>query len=200
MAALALPASDLLRVVTITDRAGKPAWEKMFDWPRFGDADLGLGADSAARRNIWATQLDRTVADSDRPVLLVAHGAGCFATAWWARLTPKDYVSRVAGALLFKPLEGGAAGARRARSFASPRIALPFPSIVIGNDNDQGRSAEQIRAIAESWGSRLLEDGGSDDLLPGASKWRNAQRMIERLTASVVEQRMRAAEAFGLSQ
>ena len=39
-------------------------------------------------RNLWAARLDEAVRLTERPVILVAHGIGCFAVTWWARLSP----------------------------------------------------------------------------------------------------------------
>lgn len=152
-----------------------PAWNARLRWPSFGDQHVAL--DDGSRRGIWAAQLDAAVMRADRAVVLVAEGIGCHAASWWARLSPANYVSRVAGALLFDPPAEGA-GDREA--FASPQIALPFPSLVLAGDASLARG-ESI----DSWGSRLL-DGHRQregDLRP----WRSAQRLVERVTARVIE-------------
>lgn len=174
-----------LSIVTLGDRnVAAPAWETLFDWPRFGDAHVDLSADTTAQRNQWAAKLDAAVARADRAVLLVANGASCFATAWWARLTPRDYVSRVAGALLFVPADDrdGAAAAR----FASPRIALPFPSLVVTPDAGENE-ADRLSVLAAGWGSRLVESSRAQRRFPGAGAWRQAQRMIDSVAARVVD-------------
>lgn len=151
-----------------------PAWNARLRWPSFGDEHVAL--DHGDRRGIWAAQLDAAVMRADRAVVLVAEGIGCHAASWWARLSPATYVARVAGALLFDP---PAEGARDREAFASPAIALPFPSLVLAGD-----AATPGDAI-ESWGSRLI-DGHRQrhgDLRP----WRSAQRLVERVTAKVIE-------------
>jgi hypothetical protein len=125
-------------------------------------------------------------------VLLVADGANCLATAWWARLSPASYVSKVAGALLFAP-HGDAATAER---FASPRIALPFPSAIF--DGRSVQRAAEVRALAESWGSRVVEDGPARLDAPPSPAWQQAQAILMRLTAGVVERELRVAEALGV--
>lgn len=152
-----------------------PAWNARLRWPSFGDDHVAL--DRGDRRGIWAAQLDAAVMRADRAVVLVAEGIGCHAASWWARLTPHSYVSRVAGALLFDP---PAAGAGNREAFASPAVALPFPSLVLAGD-----AAAAPGDAIESWGSRLI-DGHRQrqgDLL----SWRSAQRLVERVTAKVVE-------------
>lgn len=174
-----------LSIVTLDDRGvSPPAWESMFAWPRFGDAHVDLAADTLAQRNQWAARLDMVVAQADRAVLLVANGASCFATAWWARLTPRDYVSRVAGALLFVPPDDH--DGRTAARFASPHIALPFPSVVVSHEAGQD-AADRLSGLAAGWGSRLVEGSRAARRFPGAGAWRQAHRMIDSVTARVVD-------------
>jgi hypothetical protein len=122
---------------------------------------------------------------------LVAQGASCFAAAWWARLSPSSYVSRVAGALFFNPFDDdGAAIADTLRKFNSPRSALPFPSILL----DGGPATERLRAVAGDWGSRLADARDLGQMRTAkAGPWRHAQRMIERYTANVVKRDIRTA-------
>jgi predicted alpha/beta hydrolase family esterase len=165
-----------------------PAWNARLRWPSHGDDHVAL--DSGERRGIWAAQLDAAVMRADRAVVLVAEGIGCHAASWWARLSPANYVSRVAGALLFDP---PAEGARDREPFASPAIALPFPSLVLA-----GNAAAAPGDAIDSWGSRLI-DGHRQrqgDLQP----WRSAQRLIGRVTAKVIErdvERIFALHAIG---
>jgi len=152
-----------------------PAWNARLRWPSHGDEHVAL--DSDERRGIWAAQLDAAVMRADRAVVLVAEGIGCHAASWWARLSPANYVSRVAGALLFDP---PAEGARDREAFASPAIALPFPSLVLA-----GNAAEVPGAAVESWGSRLID--GHRQREGDQRPWHSAQRLIGRVTAKVIE-------------
>ncbi|KAI1692950.1 serine hydrolase domain-containing protein [Ditylenchus destructor] len=102
-----------------------------------------------ANRSILAAQIDDAVLRADRAVLLVAEGLGCFAASWWARLSPSHYVERVAGALLFDPETAEESAARRDR-FASPRIALPFPSMVVA-DRLPGSDPADLSPLTQSW-------------------------------------------------
>lgn len=187
-AALAVPGP--LSVVTIAERGvALPAWRAMFDWPETGHSHVSFTSRTSQQRNASAAHLDDAVAQADRPVLLIAQGASCFAAAWWARLSPSSYVSRVAGALLFNPFDAdGAEIGDTLRKFNSPRSALPFPSILL----DGGPATERLRAIAGDWGSRLADARELGQLrVAKASPWRQAQRMIERYTLSVVARDVR---------
>ncbi|RYD65997.1 MAG: hypothetical protein EOP58_06380 [Sphingomonadales bacterium] len=110
MTSLALP-SDLFSVVTTAAPGSRaPAWKVLLDWPRYGDTHIDYAADTPGQRNIWAVRLDEAVLRADKPVLLIASGESCLAAAWWARLSPADYVAKVAGALLFAPRAGACPG------------------------------------------------------------------------------------------
>lgn len=167
---------DRFSIITIAAPGGSsPIWTQRLRWPSHGDEHVALDDDE--RRGIWATRLDAAVMRADRAVVLVAEGVGCHAASWWARLSPAGYVSRVAGALLFDPPVDGA---HNGRAFASPAIALPFPSLVLA-----GNAADAPAAAISGWGSRLIDGRRqrAGDLQP----WRSAQRLIERFTATVVD-------------
>jgi len=143
-------------------------------------AHLDEDGDSQSARNILAARLDRVVADAERRVMLVAEGTGCFAAAWWARLTPSSYVSRVAGALFYAPLTDRLAANTAQRHFASPHTPLPFPSLLL--DDREALSDGDVDALAIGWGSRpyaLIDDA--------AGPWTRARRMVTRFAARVVE-------------
>lgn len=175
MAGLAIAPSANFSIVTLFGR--EPAgWQSLL--PGAQATALDCAAGTRAERNLLAARLDQAVTGADRAVLLLAEGAGCLAAAWWARLSPEAYVSRVKGALFFAPSED-------APAFASPRIRLPFPSILL---DDSGRDAARLRALAESWGSGMEESG--DTLFT------RAQRAVERFTAGVVYRDLRQARGL----
>ncbi|WP_034161057.1 alpha/beta hydrolase [Sphingomonas sp. ERG5] len=196
MTAITLPASDLFSVITTGDRRHRSALWPLPDLFRAGDAHVDYAADTDAQRNLWAVRLDEAVRRAERPVLLVASGASCFAAAWWARLSPSYYVSQVAGALLFDPL-GHGGDAEVAERFASPHIALPFPSAIIGRDTRRD-SREPLHLLAEGWGGAILDMAADQDQLDAGGAWQQAHAFISRATARVVERRMRVADALGL--
>ena len=195
MGAAALAFPDNLSLVTL---AGPklPAWADLLQLPQRA-AHIAYKADTPSERNLLAARLDAEVSREDRAVLLVAEGPSCFATAWWARLSPASYVSRVAGALFFRPVEEEETANvdGPGHMFASPRTALPFPSIVLGADTARADLLPQIRTLARNWGSRVVVDRHSD---PGPL--RHTMRAIERFTLVIVENKVRAAQGLiGLS-
>ncbi len=144
MVAIALPYGP--RVLALADGSPPAAMADAID--RLRATLLPLGRATDADRNMLGARIDRFVGDGDAPVILLAHGAGCRAAAWWARLSPAHYVQRVAGAILVDP----AVEAGRDR-FASPSVALPFRSVTVDR---HGPAA--IAELAREWGSELLAE------------------------------------------
>ncbi|UZK70558.1 alpha/beta hydrolase [Sphingomonas sp. S1-29] len=160
--------------------------------PRF-DCQIALGAGSAAARSRFAYQLDAAVREADRSVLLIGAGVACSAIAWWARLSPRQYTSRVVGALFLAPEDGDRA-AREA--FLSPREKLGFPSVIVdrlASDAGHGHAA----AFADSWGSRMLTYVADEAPALGASTpWNWLGHTIRDWTGSVVEHDVRRAASL----
>ncbi len=166
---------DAPRVLALAEGAPPPVLAEAIE--RLRATLLPLGRDTGGERNLLGARIDRFVGDDDRRVILLAHGAGCRAAAWWARLSPAHYVQRVAGAILIDPV----AGAGRDR-FASPSVALPFRSVTV----DRTAPAE-IAALAREWGSELVADPEE------AARGRRLLRIIERLSGAVVAHDLRTA-------
>lgn len=133
---------------------------------------VAVRAETAAQRTVTAARIDYAILEADRAVLLVAEGIGCAAAAWWARLSPRSYVDRVAGALLVSPDQTTGKA-----SFASPRSALPFPSLVLG-------ATDAAQRLSREWGGRLI-----DGPVPARerSATRRFQSLILRFTGAIVE-------------
>ncbi|MEG8039874.1 alpha/beta hydrolase [Sphingomonas sp. LR60] len=180
-------------IVAISDaRQSEPTWRTMFGWPANDPRTIPIAARSRAERKIWAARVDQAVCAADRPVLLVADGIGCAASAWWGRLSPSDYVSKIAGALLFAPRGADVTRDGDTDLFASPTAPLPFPSVVISPQGDAG----QVDAAVESWGSRLIAGHRDRHVTRETNAWRQAQRLFLRVTHQVAAHEVGRAEAL----
>ncbi len=173
MVAIAAPLPSIL---ALTD--GPPPAAMADAMARLRATLLPIGRATEADRNILGAKIDRFVGDADAQVILMAHGAGCRAAAWWARLSPAHYVQRVAGAILVDPV----AEAGRDR-FASPSIALPFRSVTV----DHSQPA-MIASLAREWGSELVDDRDEE-----AARGGRLLKIIERLSGAVVAHDVRTA-------
>lgn len=118
-------------------------------------------------REAWVGRIIETAVESTRPVVLVAHSLGVAAVAHMAQRIPKGFLS---GAFLVAPadvdnaadwpdteglkLDGSASG------FAPlPLDPLPFPSVLVASSNDPYCSLARSQALAQAWGSTLVEAG-----------------------------------------
>lgn len=197
MTALAFPTNSLFSVITTAERQRRaPGWRVLFNLPSAGDTHIDYAAGTRAERDRWAARLDDAILHAERPVLLVASGASCLATAWWARLSPASYVSRVAGALLFNPL---ADDQDETDKFASPDIALPFPTAIVGRVAKQHEIELEVARLADQWGSGTLSVSPHGRRSIGRQSWRRAQALLHNATERLVDRRMRVADALGIA-
>ena len=136
----------------------------------------------------WVSELDRSLAAIEGPVVLVAHSAGVMITVHWAhappasdplaRCSPRRRISsrRCPKAILREAvlLENG--------WLPTPRERLPFPSIVAASTNDPLASYERVASLAAAWGSRLVDVGAVGHLNPAAGygPWPQAESFVER--------------------
>ncbi|RKF38165.1 alpha/beta hydrolase [Paraburkholderia fungorum] len=132
--------------------------------------------------------LDAALAKIDGPVILVAHSAGVMITVHWAQ----QHSRRIHGALLAAPADLETplpAGYPTMEALAEngwqpiPRTPLPFPCIVGASRNDPLAQFERVVAMANSWGSRLVDLGDVGHLNPAAGfgEWPMAQTLIHQL-------------------
>ena len=137
----------------------------------------------------WVSELDRSLAAIDGPVVLVAHSAGVMITVHWAMRHQRP----IHGALLAAPPdfesplpEGYPSQATLLENgwLPTPRKRLPFPSIVAASTNDPLARYERAAAMADAWGSRLVDVGAVGHLNPAAGygEWPRAEAFIRELS------------------
>jgi predicted alpha/beta hydrolase family esterase len=129
----------------------------------------------------WVETLARAIRAIGSPVVVAAHSLGCIAVAHCAR----DVLDSLRGALLVAPpdvehpdfppvLEGFA---------PVPRQRLPFRSVVVASRNDPFSDFERARALAQAWGSRLVDAGlqGHLNAEAGLGPWPLGERLLDEL-------------------
>jgi predicted alpha/beta hydrolase family esterase len=148
--------------------------------PPMGRENLDCAARVAA--------IDRALAEIEGPVVIVAHSGGVIMVAHWARAHRRP----IRGALLAVPPdfeeampEGYPTIAALAASgwLPVPRDPLPFPSIVAASRNDPLARFERVAALAQAWGSRLVDLGNVGHLNPasGYGEWPRAEELMREL-------------------
>ncbi len=112
----------------------------------------------------WRGRLEQAVAASPEPAVLVAHSLGAALVAHWGAEQPP---SRVLAAMLVAPADADTLASSMAvmRSFAPlPMRALPFPSLLVASRNDPYLAFARATALAQAWGSRLVDLGEAGHL------------------------------------
>ena len=145
-------------------------------------------------KSAWVAKLVEEVAQSVRPVVLVAHSLGVITVAHAAAKLARIPGQTIAGAFLVAPADvesasgwpvtegwtfendpqrthhqGGDGG-----GFAPiPMTKLPFPSALISSANDPYCSAVRAKHFSENWGSALIESGdvGHINVKSGHGPW-----------------------------
>jgi len=149
------------------------------------------------RREQWVAELDRSIAMSAQPVILVAHSLGCITVAHWVEHASVDILQRVRGALLVAPADVQRIGCPEAlRNFAPiPRQVLPFPSLLIGSDNDAAATADRATELGLDWGSDTVILGGAGHIntQSGHTRWEQGFAYLYRLQNRIAQQARKTA-------
>lgn len=145
----------------------------------------------------WVAELSRAVAADPRPAILIAHSLGCVTVAHWAAQAPVELLRRVRGALLVAPADVERPGCPEAlQDFAPiPRHLLPFPSQLVGSDNDAAASAARAIELARHWGSEtaILSGAGHINVKSGHRYWEQGFAYLYRLQSRIEQQERRRA-------
>ncbi|MBU0902610.1 MAG: alpha/beta hydrolase [Gammaproteobacteria bacterium] len=148
-------------------------------------------------RNTWVAELQRSIASDPRPTILIAHSLGCITVAHWAAQAPAELLGRVQGALLVAPADVQRNNCPAAlQNFAPiPQQPLPFPSQLVGSDNDAAASAARAIELARDWGSAvtILSGAGHINVQSGHRRWEQGFAYLYRLQNRVDQHKRRCA-------
>ena len=168
--------------------SGRSHWQTLWEESRPDTLRVELGMWNTPHRNSWVTKLDEAIRQAQSPVILAAHSLGCLAVAWWAQLSPQPYGWPVAGALLVAPADVDRPDAQpELRAFApTPRIPLPFPSIVVASQDDPWIDVDRAHSLAVEWGSHFVDAGpqGHLNAASGVGWWEEGQELLARVIAA----------------
>jgi predicted alpha/beta hydrolase family esterase len=114
---------------------------------------------------------------------LVAHSLGCLLTAAWASHTRNAHL--VAGALLVAPGDPEQPELQAALKswIPIPAAPLPFPSLLLGSQNDPYCSLERARTFATAWGAEFTDYGarGHINAESGLGDWPEGRGLLAGL-------------------
>lgn len=149
------------------------------------------------RREDWVAALEKQIVADPRPAILIAHSLGCVTVAHWAAQAPVASLRRVRGALLVAPADVQRPNCPEPlRNFAPiPQHLLPFPSQLVGSDNDSAASAARVIELAREWGSEtaILSGAGHINVKSGHQRWEQGFAYLFRLQSRIEQQMRRRA-------
>lgn len=133
----------------------------------------------------WVQALERAVADSDEPPVLVAHSLACLLVVHWAARSS----TAVAGAFLVSvPNPDGAAFPSAAAAFRLvPSAPLRFPSLIVASSDDPYSDLAHARQRARDWHARLVVAGalGHINASSGLGDWPQGRGLLEAFCAGL---------------
>ena len=107
----------------------------------------------------WLERLEATLKTINEPIILVAHSLATILVAHWAKTFENSYIK---GALLVAPadVDSPEHTPECIWNFAPIFLhSLPFPSIVVGSENDPYMTLERAQELAKNWGSDFINIG-----------------------------------------
>lgn len=175
----------VILIVPGLDDGGPHHWQALWQAQCSDCRRLDLGAQDLPFRNNWVNRINLAIHQAGRPVVLVAHGLGCLAVAWWAEYERPTYGNPVVGALLVAPPDVDRPGAdpRLARFAPAPRLPMPFPSFLAASQDDPFCALRAAQLLASDWGSRFAFAGaaGHIDGEAGVGDWLLGKRLLAQL-------------------
>ncbi|MEE9913951.1 MAG: alpha/beta hydrolase [Deltaproteobacteria bacterium] len=128
----------------------------------------------------WVETLNTAATASSERTVIVAHSLGCLTVAHWAKAFPEN-AEHIQCALLVAPpdVESSLCIPEALRRFAS-RESIPFPSILVGSENDHHMTLETARKLAVQWGSCFINAGavGHVNLDSGHGPWPQGEKLL----------------------
>ena len=122
-------------------------------------------------------RLVEAVAQATKPVIFVAHSAGCILVAHAVpELKSAGVLDKVKGAYLVSAPASGPLGASHGIDplfNAIPMTPLPFTTLLVASSNDPFATPEEQAALAKGWGAELVDAGaqGHINTASGHGPW-----------------------------
>ncbi len=153
-------------------------WERQFGYERVEQHDW-----MRPLRGDWISRLEDVLLSDPRPAVLVAHSLGCILTAAWASHSRNTHL--VSAALLVAP---GDVEREEIRPHLPSWVpiamqTLPFPSVLLGSQNDPYCDFHRAQSMAEAWGARFIDYGrhGHINADSGLGDWPEGQALLQDL-------------------
>ena len=137
----------------------------------------------APQLNQWQIRLDETIQNIKEPTILVAHSLAVSLVMHWLS---QNNNPKIIGAFLVAPADVNSSKHTPdfLRHFAPiPTQPIPFPSLVIGTENDTYISLERAKELASCWGSDFINIGlkGHINSESNLGYWEEGQVFLQQL-------------------
>lgn len=137
--------------------------------------------------NDWLKLLEETLKTIQEPTILVAHSLATILVAHWTKTFENPFVK---GALLVASadVDSPKHTPECIWNFAPiPLHSLPFPSIVIGSENDPYMTLERAQELAKNWGSDFINIGkkGHINSEMNLGLWEEGQEILKLLIQKI---------------
>lgn len=129
----------------------------------------------------WVKTLNATIVKRPERVVIVAHSLGCLAVTHWVRTYPEN-AGRVQCAMLVTPPDVLSSEPLRHFALQEP-LKLPFPSLLVGSENDPYMTPEKAQDLARLLGSRFVNAGqvGHINVDSGHGPWPQGETWLQEL-------------------
>jgi predicted alpha/beta hydrolase family esterase len=137
--------------------------------------------------NEWLTRLDENIQKINEPTILVAHSLAVSLVMHWVS---QNNNSNIVGALLVAPADVDSLEHTPdfLRHFSPiPTQIIPFPTLVIGTENDTYISLKRAEELASNWGSDFVNIGqkGHINSESNLEDWEEGQAFLKQLITKI---------------
>jgi uncharacterized protein len=135
----------------------------------------------------WLSRLEETIQQTKEPTILVAHSLAVSLVMHWVSQNSNP---NIIGALLVAPADVNSPEHTPdfLRHFSPiPTQTIPFPSIVIGTENDTYISLERAKELASFWGSDFINIGQKGHINSDSDLeyWEEGQEFLQQLITKI---------------
>ena len=159
-------------------------WEEKYGCERVEQRDWG-NPDIVE----WVSTLNTVITARSERNIIVAHSLGCLAVAHWANSYPEK-TGKIQSALMVAPpnVELSSYIPEKLRRFATHNV-IPFPSVLVGSENDHYMTLASVQRLADHWGSRFVNAGAVGHINPdsGHGPWPRGEALLMSLIKAYAE-------------
>ena len=135
----------------------------------------------------WLSRLDENIQQISEPTILVAHSLAVSLVMHWVS---KNNNPNIIGALLVAPADVNSPEhtPEFLRHFSPiPTQPVPFPTVVVGTENDTYISLERAKKLASYWGSDFINIGfkGHINSDSNLGYWEEGQSFLQQLIKKI---------------